>query len=79
MLLLWIILKAWNGTWKTGWISTNDDPLNPSELKDCLDNLVRASEKGERRFEVHRLATLPNNGTVNGATTRSLSSLGIRH
>lgn len=77
MIISWLILKVWNRTWKTGWISTNDDPLNPSELKDCLDNLVRASEKGDRRFEVHRLAAVTNNGTVNGATTRSLSALGV--
>lgn len=77
MILSVFILKLWNRTWKTGWISTNDDPLNPSELKDCLDNLVRASEKGERRFEAHRLAAVTNNGRANGATTRSLPVLGM--
>lgn len=75
MIISVFILKLWNRTWKNGWISTNDDPLNPSELKDCLDNLVRASEKGERRFEAHRLAAVTNNGRANGTTTRSLPVL----
>ncbi|KUI59867.1 Arginine permease [Cytospora mali] len=74
IIFFWLVLKVWNMTWdmswKTGWISTNDDPDYPSELKETLDSLVRASEKGERRSEAHRLA--------NGATSRSLfSSAGV--
>ncbi|KUI73380.1 putative amino-acid permease meu22 [Cytospora mali] len=74
IIFFWLVLKVWNMTWdmswKTGWISTNDNPDYPSELKETLDNLVRASEKGERRSEAQRLA--------NGATSRPpISSAGV--
>lgn len=65
MVITWLVLKAWNMTLTTGWIRMNDDPLNPSELKDCLDDLVRASEKGGRRSEAHRIPVYANNGRIN--------------
>ncbi|KAK2599542.1 hypothetical protein N8I77_011290 [Diaporthe amygdali] len=79
LLVLWAILKVWNGNWnKVWWVSKDRNPSNPEMLRDCIDNLNsawnKAAEREQQIEESHEFVAWGANGALNGHAAQRMSS-----